>query len=158
MYLSKYFAPLIKETPSDAQVISHQLMLRSGMIRQLCSGIYNWLPLGLRVLKKVENIIREEMDKTGALEILMPSIQPASLWMESERYDAYGKEMLRIKDRHDNDMLYGPTHEEVVTDIFRTNVKSYKELPLTLYQIQTKFRDEIRPRFGLMRGREFMMK
>lgn len=158
MYLSQFFAPLVKETPSDAQVVSHQLMLRAGMIRQLTSGIYTWLPLGLRVLRKVENIIREELNAIGAQEILMPAIQPASLWIESERYDAYGKEMLRIKDRHDNDMLFGPTHEEVVTDIFRNNVKSYKELPLSLYQIQTKFRDEIRPRFGLMRGREFMMK
>lgn len=158
MKLSKYFLPTLKENPIDATVVSHQLMMRAGMIRQTASGIYTWLPLGLRVLKKVEKIVREEMDKSGALEVLMPTIQPAELWIESGRYDAYGKEMLRIKDRHDRDILYGPTHEEVITDIFRKNVTSYKDLPKNLYQIHWKFRDEIRPRFGLMRGREFLMK
>jgi len=158
MKLSQYFLPTLKENPIDATIVSHQLMVRSGMIRQTASGIYTWLPLGLRVLRKVENIIKREMDKSGALEILMPTIQPAELWQESGRYDAYGKEMLRIKDRHDRDILYGPTHEEVVTDIFRKNVTSYKDLPKNLYQIHWKFRDEIRPRFGLMRGREFLMK
>ncbi len=158
MKLSQYFLPTLKENPIDATVVSHQLMVRSGMIRQTASGIYTWLPLGLKVLRKVEAIIRREMDKSGALEVLMPTIQPAELWQESGRYDAYGKEMLRIKDRHDRDILYGPTHEEVVTDIFRKNVTSYKDLPKNLYQIHWKFRDEIRPRFGLMRGREFLMK
>ncbi len=158
MKLSNYFPPTLKENPIDATVVSHQLMVRAGMIRQTASGIYTWLPLGLRVLRKVENIIKREMDKAGALEILMPTIQPAELWQESGRYDAYGKEMLRIKDRNDRDILYGPTHEEVVTDIFRKNVTSYKDLPKNLYQIHWKFRDEIRPRFGLMRGREFLMK
>jgi prolyl-tRNA synthetase len=158
MKLSNYFLPTLKENPIDATVVSHQLMVRAGMIRQTASGIYTWLPLGLRVLRKVENIIKREMDKAGALEILMPTIQPAELWQESGRYDAYGKEMLRIKDRNDRDILYGPTHEEVVTDIFRKNVTSYKDLPKNLYQIHWKFRDEIRPRFGLMRGREFLMK
>ena len=158
MRLSQYFLPTLKENPIDATVASHQLMLRAGMIRQTASGIYTWLPLGLKVLRKVENIIRQEMNKSGALEVLMPTIQPAELWQESWRYDAYGKEMLRIKDRHDRDILYGPTHEEVITDIFRKNVTSYKDLPKNLYQIHWKFRDEIRPRFGLMRGREFLMK
>jgi prolyl-tRNA synthetase len=158
MRLSQYFLPTLKETPIDATVVSHQLLLRSGMIRQTASGIYSWLPLGLRVLRKVENIIRQEMDKSGAQEILMPTIQPAELWIESQRYDAYGKEMLRIKDRHERDLLYGPTHEEVVTDLFRKNIATYKDLPKNLYQINWKFRDEIRPRFGLMRGREFLMK
>jgi prolyl-tRNA synthetase len=158
MKLSQYFLPTLKENPIDATVVSHQLMIRAGMIRQTASGIYSWLPLGLKVLRKVEKIIKEEMDKSGALEILMPTIQPAELWQESGRYDAYGKEMLRIKDRHDRDLLYGPTHEEVVTDIFRKNITSYKDLPKNLYQIHWKFRDEIRPRFGLMRGREFLMK
>ncbi|MBM5783172.1 MAG: proline--tRNA ligase, partial [Pelagibacterales bacterium] len=158
MKLSNYFLPTLKENPIDATVISHQLMVRAGMIRQTASGIYTWLPLGLKVLRKVERIIKEEMDKAGALEVLMPTIQPAELWQESGRYDAYGKEMLRIKDRHDRDILYGPTHEEVITDIFRKNVTSYKDLPKNLYQIHWKFRDEIRPRFGLMRGREFLMK
>lgn len=156
--LSRYFLPVIKENPAEAQIMSHRLMLRAGMIRQLTSGIYNWLPLGLKVLYNIEAIIRSEMDKAGAVEILMPTIQPASLWQESGRYEDYGKEMLRLKDRHENDMLYGPTNEEVVTDIFRQNVRSYKNLPLNLYQIQWKFRDEIRPRFGVMRGREFCMK
>lgn len=158
MKLSNYFLPTLKENPIDATVASHQLMVRAGMIRQTASGIYTWLPLGLKVLRKIEKIIKEEMDKSGALEILMPTIQPAELWQESGRYDAYGKEMLRIKDRHDRDILYGPTHEEVVTDIFRKNITSYKDLPKNLYQIHWKFRDEIRPRFGLMRGREFLMK
>ena len=158
MRLSKYFLPTLKENPIDATVVSHQLLVRSGMIRQTASGIYSWLPLGLKVLRKVEKIIKEEMDKAGALEVLMPTIQPAELWIESGRYEAYGKEMLRIKDRHDRDILYGPTHEEVITDLFRKNITSYKDLPKNLYQIHWKFRDEIRPRFGLMRGREFLMK
>ena len=158
MRLSQYFLPTLKENPVDAKVVSHQLMLRSGMINQINSGIYSWLPLGLKVLKKVENIIRNEIDKSGAQEVLMPTIQPKELWLESGRYDDYGKEMLKIKDRHDRDMLYGPTHEEIITDIFRKNISSYKDLPKNLYQIQWKFRDEIRPRFGVMRGREFLMK
>lgn len=158
MRLSKYFLPTLKENPIDATVVSHQLMVRAGMIRQTASGIYSWLPLGLKVLRKVEKIIKEEMDKAGALEVLMPTIQPAELWIESGRYEAYGKEMLRIKDRHDRDILYGPTHEEVITDLFRKNISSYKDLPKNLYQIHWKFRDEVRPRFGLMRGREFLMK
>ncbi len=157
MRLSHYLLPVLKETPSEATIISHQLMLRAGMIRQLSSGIYNWLPLGLNVLKKVENIVREEMNKAGAVELLMPTMQPASLWAESGRGD-YGKETLIVTDRHNNQLIYGPTNEEVITDIFRNNVRSYKELPLNLYHIQWKFRDEIRPRFGVMRGREFLMK
>lgn len=158
MKISNYFLPTLKENPIDASVASHQLMIRAGMIRQTASGIYSWLPLGLRVLQKVEAIIRDEMNKSGALEVLMPTIQPKELWIESGRYDAYGREMLRIKDRHNRDLLYGPTHEEVITDIFRKNLKSHKDLPKNLYQIHWKFRDEIRPRFGLMRGREFLMK
>jgi prolyl-tRNA synthetase len=158
MRWSRYFLPLLKETPADAQIISHQLMLRAGMIRQSSAGIYSWLPLGLRVLSKVEQIVREEMNAAGAHEVLMPAIQPAELWQESGRYEDYGKEMLRVTDRHERPMLYGPTHEEVVTDIFRRSVKSYRDLPINLYQIQWKFRDEIRPRFGVMRGREFLMK
>ena len=158
MRLSRYFLPLLKETPAEAQIVSHQLMLRAGMIRQSSAGIYSWLPLGYRVLRKVEQIVREEMDAAGCHEVLMPSIQPAELWRESGRYDDYGKEMLRIVDRHERDMLYGPTHEEVITDIFRKSVRSYKDLPQNLYQIQWKFRDEVRPRFGVMRGREFLMK
>ena len=158
MRLSRYFLPLLKETPAEAQIVSHQLMLRAGMIRQSSAGIYSWLPLGLRVLHRVERIVREEMDAAGCNEILMPAIQPAELWQESGRYDDYGKEMLRITDRHERAMLYGPTHEEVVTDIFRRSVRSYRDLPVNLYQIQWKFRDEIRPRFGVMRGREFFMK
>ncbi|MCA1939539.1 MAG: proline--tRNA ligase [Caenispirillum bisanense] len=158
MRLSRYFLPTLKETPSEAQIVSHRLMLRAGMIRQHAAGIYNWLPLGYRVLRKVEQIVREEQDAAGAQEILMPTIQSAELWRESGRYDDYGKEMLRITDRHERDMLYGPTHEEVVTDIFRNNVRSYKDLPKNLYQIHWKFRDEVRPRFGVMRGREFLMK
>ena len=158
MRLSAYFLPLLKENPSEAQIVSHRLMLRAGMIRQSSAGIYSWLPLGFRVLKKVEQIVREEQDRAGAQEVLMPTIQPADLWRESGRYDDYGKEMLRIKDRHERDMLYGPTNEEQITEIFRDAVKSYRELPRNLYHIQWKFRDEVRPRFGVMRGREFLMK
>ncbi len=158
MRLSRCFLPLLKETPSEAQIISHQLMLRAAMIRQSSAGIYSWLPLGLKVLRKVEQIVREEMDLAGCQEVLMPSIQPAEIWQESGRYNAYGPEMLRVRDRHDRQMLYGPTHEEVITDIFRRSIKSYKDLPQNLYQIQWKFRDEVRPRFGVMRGREFLMK
>ncbi|MDB5468900.1 MAG: proline--tRNA ligase [Caulobacter sp.] len=158
MRLSRYFLPVLKEVPADVQIVSHQLMLRAGMIRQEAAGIYAWLPLGLRVLKKIEQIVREEMDRAGAVELLMPTLQLADLWRESGRYEAYGDEMLRIKDRHGRDLLYGPTAEEVVTDIFRASVKSYKDLPLNLYNIQWKFRDERRPRFGVMRGREFLMK
>ncbi len=158
MRLSRYFLPVLREEPAEAEIVSHRLMLRAGMIQQLTAGIYSWLPLGWAVLQKVERIVREEMNRAGAIEILMPTIQPADLWRESKRYGAYGKEMLRIKDRHDRDMLYGPTNEENVTDIFRAHVKSYKSLPLNLYHIQWKFRDEQRPRFGVMRGREFLMK
>ena len=158
MRLSAYFLPLLKENPSEAQIVSHRLMLRAGMIRQSSAGIYSWLPLGLRVLQKVEQIVREEQDRSGALEILMPTIQPADLWRESGRYDDYGKEMLRISDRHEREMLYGPTNEEQITEIFRDAIKSYRDLPKNLYHIQWKFRDEVRPRFGVMRGREFLMK
>jgi prolyl-tRNA synthetase len=158
MRLSEYFLPLLRENPSEAQIVSHRLMLRAGMIRQSSAGIYSWLPLGLRVLKKVEAIVREEQDRTGAQEILMPTIQPAELWRESGRYEDYGKEMLRIRDRHDREMLYGPTNEEQVTEIVRAAIKSYRDLPKNLYHIQWKFRDEVRPRFGVMRGREFLMK
>src|SRR4051812_21833575 len=158
MRLSAYFLPLIKENPSEAQIVSHRLMLRAGMVRQTAAGIYSWLPLGLRVLKKIEQIVREEQDAAGAQEVLMPTIQPAELWRESGRYDDYGKEMLRIQDRHERDMLYGPTNEEMITDLFRQAVHSYRELPQILYHIQWKFRDEVRPRFGVMRGREFLMK
>jgi prolyl-tRNA synthetase len=158
MRLSKFFLPTLRENPSEAQIVSHRLMLRAGMIRQLSAGIYSWLPLGFRVLKKVEQIVREEQDRAGALELLMPTIQPAELWQESGRYEDYGKEMLRIVDRHERSMLYGPTNEEVITDIFRSFIKSYRDLPRNLYHIQWKFRDEVRPRFGVMRGREFLMK
>src|SRR5438045_1382385 len=158
MRLSEYFLPVLRDNPSEAQIVSHRLMLRAGMIRQSSACIYSWLPLGLRVLKKVEQIVREEQDRAGALEVLMPTIQPADLWRESGRYDDYGKEMLRIKDRHERDMLYGPTNEEQITEIFRDAVKSYRDLPRILYHIQWKFRDEVRPRFGVMRGREFLMK
>jgi prolyl-tRNA synthetase len=158
MRLSEYFLPLLRENPSEAQIVSHRLMLRAGMIRQSSAGIYSWLPLGLRVLKKVERIVREEQDRAGALEILMPTIQPVELWRESGRYEDYGKEMLRIRDRHDREMLYGPTNEEQVTEIVRASIKSYRDLPKILYHIQWKFRDEVRPRFGVMRGREFLMK
>ena len=158
MRLSRYFLPILRETPKEAEIASHRLMLRAGMIRQEAAGIYAFLPLGLRVLDKVCRIVREEQDRAGAIELLMPTIQPADLWRESGRYDAYGKEMLRIKDRHERDMLYGPTNEEMITEIFRSYVRSYKDLPLNLYHIQWKFRDEVRPRFGVMRGREFLMK
>ncbi len=158
MRLSRYFLPTMKDTPREAEIVSHRLMLRAGMMQQASAGIYSWLPLGFRVLKKIEQIVREEQDAAGWHEVLMPTIQSADLWRESARYDDYGKEMLRIKDRHDRDMLYGPTNEEQITDIFRTHVKSYRELPGRLYHIQWKFRDEVRPRFGVMRGREFLMK
>ncbi|WP_020593674.1 proline--tRNA ligase [Kiloniella laminariae] len=158
MRLSAYFLPTLKENPTEAQIVSHRFMLRAGMIRQATSGIYSWLPLGLKVLRNVERIIREEQNRAGAQEVLMPTIQPADLWRKSGRYDDYGKEMLRIKDRHDRDMLYGPTNEEMITEIFGNAVKSYKDLPKNLYHIQWKFRDEVRPRFGVMRGREFLMK
>ena len=158
MRTSQYLISTLKETPSDATVISHQLMLRAGMIRKIASGLYTWLPMGLRVLRKVEAVVRDEMDKAGALEVLMPAIQPAELWQESGRWEQYGPELLRLKDRHDRDFCVGPTHEEVITDLARNEITSYKQLPINMYQIQTKFRDEIRPRFGLMRGREFLMK
>ncbi|MGM0422744.1 MAG: proline--tRNA ligase [Pseudomonadota bacterium] len=158
MRLSKYFLPTLKETPSEAQIPSHQLMLRAGMVRQTSAGIYAWLPLGQRVLKNIEQIVREEQDRAEAQEMLMPTIQSADLWRESGRYDAYGAEMLRITDRHNREMLYGPTNEEMITDIFKSFIQSYKDLPKNLYHIQWKFRDEIRPRFGVMRGREFLMK
>lgn len=158
MRLSQYFLPILKENPKEAEIVSHRLMLRAGMIRQQSAGIYCWLPLGLKVLRKIEQLIREEQNRAGAIELLMPNIQSADLWRESGRYDDYGKEMLRIEDRHGRDMLFGPTNEEMVTDIFRTYVRSYKDLPLNLYHIQWKFRDEVRPRFGVMRSREFLMK
>ena len=158
MRMSRFFLPTLKEDPSEAQIVSHRLMLRAGMIRQSSAGIYSWLPLGLRVLRKVERIVREEQDAAGCQELLMPTIQPAELWQESGRYDDYGAEMLRIRDRHDRDMLYGPTNEEMITEIVRTHIRSYKDLPKLLYHIQWKFRDEVRPRFGIMRGREFLMK
>ncbi|MDO5613498.1 MAG: proline--tRNA ligase [Paracoccus sp. (in: a-proteobacteria)] len=158
MRLSRYFLPVLKEDPKEAQIVSHRLMLRAGMIKQQSAGIYSWLPLGLKVLRRIEQIVHEEQARAGHIPVLMPTIQSADLWRESGRYDDYGQEMLRIKDRHDRDMLFGPTNEEVITDIFRAHVNSYKDLPLTLYQIQWKFRDEVRPRFGVMRGREFLMK
>jgi len=158
MRLSRYFLPVLREVPKEAEIVSHRLMLRAGLIRQQASGMYSWLPLGYRVLMKVKAIIEQEQDRSGAIELLMPTLQSADLWRESGRYDAYGKEMLRIKDRNERDMLYGPTNEEMITDIFRTYVKSYKDLPLNLYHVQWKFRDEIRPRFGTMRSREFLMK
>jgi prolyl-tRNA synthetase len=158
MRLSRYFLPILRETPKEAEIVSHRLMLRAGMIRQEAAGIYAFLPLGLRVLRKVCRIVREEQDRAGAVEMLMPTLQPAELWRESGRYDDYGKEMLRIQDRHERDMLYGPTNEEMITEVFRAYVRSYKDLPLNLYHLQWKFRDELRPRFGLMRGREFLMK
>ena len=158
MRLSRYFMPVLKETPAEAQIASHRLMLRAGMIRQASAGIYSWLPLGLKVLRRLEQIVHEEQQRAGHLPMLMPTIQSADLWKESGRYQDYGKEMLRITDRHDREMLYGPTNEELITDIFRRDVGSYKQLPLTLYHIQWKFRDEVRPRFGVMRGREFLMK
>jgi prolyl-tRNA synthetase len=158
MRLSRYFLPILRETPKEAEIVSHRLLLRAGMIRQEAAGIYAFLPLGLRVLRKVCNVIRQEQDRSGAIEMLMPTVQSAELWRESGRYDVYGKEMLRITDRHERDMLFGPTNEEMITDIFRAYVHSYKDLPLNLYHIQWKFRDEVRPRFGLMRAREFLMK
>ena len=158
MRLSRFFLPVLKETPSEAQIVSHRLMLRAGMLRQEAAGIYAWLPLGFRVLKKIEQIVREEQDRAGAIELLMPTLQLADLWRESGRYDDYGQEMLRITDRHERELLYGPTNEEMITEIFRSYVRSYKDLPKNLYHIQWKFRDEQRPRFGVMRGREFLMK
>ncbi|WP_414471154.1 proline--tRNA ligase [Microvirga sp. M2] len=158
MRLSRYFLPILRETPKEAEIVSHRLMLRAGMIRQEAAGIYAWLPLGLKVLNKINAIVREEQNRSGAIELLMPTIQSADLWRESGRYDAYGKEMLRIQDRHERDMLFGPTNEEMITEIFRGYVRSYKDLPLNLYHIQWKFRDEVRPRFGVMRSREFLMK
>ena len=158
MRLSRYFLPILRETPKEAEIVSHRLLLRAGMVRQEAAGIYAFLPLGLRVLKKIEQIVREEQDRSGAIEMLMPTIQSADLWRESSRYEDYGKEMLRIQDRHERELLYGPTNEEMITEIFRAYIRSYKDLPLNLYHIQWKFRDEVRPRFGLMRGREFLMK
>ena len=158
MRWSRAFLPVLKESPADAQIISHKLMLRAGLVRQTAAGIYAWLPLGFRVLKKIEQIVREEQDRAGAQEMLMPTLQSADLWRESGRYDAYGPEMLRLRDRHDREMLYGPTNEEMITMLFRDDVKSYRDLPRTLYHIQWKFRDEVRPRFGVIRGREFLMK
>ena len=158
MLASKIFVPFIKDNPSEAEVVSHQLLLRAGMIRKVASGIYNWLPLGFKTLKLVEEIVREEISKTGAYEIFMPMVQPKDLWVDSKRWDKFGPELLRFKDRHERDFCLGPTHEEIITDLIRNNLNSYKELPLTLFQIQTKFRDEIRPRYGIMRGREFLMK
>jgi prolyl-tRNA synthetase len=158
MRWSRAFLPVLKESPADAQIVSHKLMLRAGLVRQTAAGIYAWLPFGFRVLQKIEQIVREEQDRAGALEMLMPTLQSAELWRESGRYDAYGPEMLRIRDRHEREMLYGPTNEEMITILFRDDVKSYRDLPRTLYHIQWKFRDEVRPRFGVMRGREFLMK
>jgi prolyl-tRNA synthetase len=158
MRLSRYFLPVLKENPSEAQIVSHRLMLRAGMVKQAAAGIYSWLPLGQKVLRRIQDIVHEEQQAAGAIELLMPTLQSADLWRESGRYDAYGKEMLRITDRHERDLLYGPTNEELITDIFRQTVKSYKDVPKILYHIQWKFRDEIRPRFGVMRGREFLMK
>ena len=158
MRTSQFFLSTLKEAPSDAEIVSHKLMLRAGLIKRLAGGIYTWMPVGLRVLRKVENIVREEMDRAGAVELLMPAVVPAELWQETERWEKYGPELLRIKDRHQRDFVIGPTHEEVITDVVRKDVKSYRQLPLHLYQVQTKFRDEIRPRFGVMRGREFLMK
>jgi prolyl-tRNA synthetase, family II len=158
MRLSRYFLPTLRETPKEAEIVSHRLMLRAGLVRQQAAGIYSWLPIGIRVLNKINEIVREEQNRSGAIEVLMPTIQSADLWRESGRYDAYGKEMLRITDRHEREMLYGPTNEEMITDIFRSYVKSYKDLPMNLYHIQWKFRDEVRPRFGTMRSREFLMK
>ena len=158
MRMSQILIPTLKETPADAEIVSHQLMLRAGMVRQLASGLYSWLPLGTRAMRKFENIVREEMDRAGGQEVLMPSVQPAELWIESGRWEKYGPDLLRLKDRHQRDFCVGPTHEEVVTDIARREIRSYRQLPINLYQIQTKFRDEIRPRFGIMRAREFIMK
>jgi len=158
MRLSRYFLPVLKESPRDAQIVSHRYMLQAGMIKQSSAGIYSWLPLGFKVLKRIEQIVHEEQERAGHVAMLMPTIQSADLWRESGRYDDYGDEMLRVTDRNKNDLLYGPTNEELITDIFRSHVASYKSLPLTLYHVQWKFRDERRPRFGVMRGREFYMK
>ena len=158
MKYSKSGIVTIKNAPNDAEITSHILMIRSGMIKKLASGLYTWMPLGLKILRKIENIIRTEMDKIDALELLMPAVQPSELWKESGRWDKYGPELLRIQDRHERDFCFGPTHEEIITDIARNDIKSYKQLPIIYYQIQTKFRDEIRPRFGVMRAREFLMK
>jgi prolyl-tRNA synthetase len=158
MRSSRFFFTTLKEAPADADVVSQKLMLRAGFIKRVAAGVYAWMPLGLRVLRKVEAIVREEMNRAGAIELLMPAVQPAELWQESGRWEKYGPELLRFKDRHQRDFVIGPTHEEVITDVVRRDVKSYRQLPLHLYQIQTKFRDEIRPRFGVMRGREFLMK
>jgi prolyl-tRNA synthetase len=158
MRLSQYFMPVLRDDPKEAEIVSHRLMLRTGMVRQEAAGSYSWLPMGLRVLRKIEQIVREEQNRAGAIEVLMPTLQSADLWKKSGRYEAYGKEMLRVKDRHDREMLYGPTNEEMITDIFRSGIQSYKDLPRNLYHIQWKFRDEVRPRFGVMRGREFLMK
>src|SRR5258705_12636053 len=158
MRLSELRVPTLKEVPADAEVVSHQLMLRAGLIRRLAGGLYSWLPIGLRTLRKVERIVREEMDRAGALEVLMPVVQPAELWQESRRWQDFGPELLRFNDRHERPFCLGPTHEEVITDIARRDLKSYKQLPVNFYQIQVKFRDEVRPRFGVMRGREFIMK
>ena len=158
MRLTRYFLPTLKETPAEAQIVSHRLMLRAGMIRQSSAGIYSWLPLGYKTMMNIQRIVEEEQDAMGCQQMLMPTIQPADLWRESGRYDAYGPEMLRIKDRHDREMLYGPTNEEQITEIFRSAINSYRDVPKLLYHIQWKFRDEVRPRFGVMRGREFLMK
>ena len=158
MRASRFFIATLKEAPAEAELVSHKLMLRAGLIRKLGSGLYTWMPLGLRVLRKIEAVIREEMNRAGAVELSMPAVQPAELWQESGRWDKYGKNMLRIKDRHERDFCFGPTHEEVITDIARKEIRSYRQLPVNFYQIQTKFRDEIRPRFGVMRAREFLMK
>ena len=158
MRVSQFPLSTLRETPADAEVISHQLMLRAGLIRRTASGMYTWMPYGLRVLRKVEAIVREEMDRAGAIELWMPAIQPAELWQESGRWEQYGPELLRVKDRHDRDFCVGPTHEEIITDLMRKELNSYKQLPVNYYQIQTKFRDEVRPRFGVMRAREFIMK
>ena len=158
MRATQFFLATLKEAPSDAEILSHKLMLRAGLIKRLAGGIYTWMPMGLRILRKVENIIREEMNRAGAIELLMPAVIPAELWQETGRWEMYGPELLRLKDRHQRDFVIGPTHEEVITDVARREIKSYRQLPLHLYQIQAKFRDEIRPRFGVMRGREFLMK
>ena len=158
MRTSQFPLNTVKETPADAEIISHQLMIRAGLIRKLAAGLYNWLPLGLRVLRRVETIVREEMDRAGALEFLMPSVQPAELWQDSGRWEIFGPELCRFKDRHQRDFCLGPTHEEIITDLVRNEIKSYKQVPVNYYQIQSKFRDEIRPRFGVMRAREFLMK
>src|SRR5512141_3148568 len=158
MRVSKFFISTLKEAPAEAELPSHRLMLRAGYIRKLASGLYTWMPLGLRVLRKVENVVREEMNKSGAIELLMPAVQPAELWQETGRWEVFGPQMLKIKDRHEHDFCFGPTHEEVITDIARREIKSYRQLPINFYQIQTKFRDEVRPRFGVMRAREFVMK